>query len=504
MSGISNSNSGLPRLLGIGALPSGPRVVAAPSSEVRLLGAPTSEAPISGPARSEFRLIEAPRTEATLSGPPRSELRIIEPPASEVTLSGPPRSEFRLISPPTSVVPLSGVAESQTVRDPAPSARPTGDHSDLGGSGLPSGLKLDDLAPTPVVPVIGLPHSAFDRLQDAVNAARNLDGSPLSASHKKAVYDFYGLASDGLTPAGADAIADQLSILLGNQKSHLGTTVKGFVYRPDNSGALVFDHLESLMRSPLHPTFESTGKPEIARQILDRLVSPEAARQGEGTLDCTLATLEGEVAFTHPADFARMAVGLATRGAATLADGSTMPLATFDPASAGGRSMIDQALQSSMGAVAAGTTHWDGQTSIGPKTSELLHEKVLGGDWATISPEQLVAFLIKMDGHPDPDPILRAMRREVDGIPKLTMRLPDGSLHSMVLFETKNISSNGIGLWDPQNGQLVYMSPLEFATGFARATVPAKWLENVAATINQDISGGEGGLFRGASRRTLA
>ena len=361
MSGISESG-GVPRLLGVVPAVAGPKSVPAPSTEVRLIGPPSSDVLISEAPRSEFRLLEPPSTGARLSEPPRSEYRLIEAPASEVRLSEPPRSEFRLIGAPTSEVTLSG---PQAL--PAAPAISTGeDRVPVIGGGAPERNSVIQPPDASAIHDHGLPYSGFDRLQDAVNAARYPDGSPLSAAHKKAIYDYYGLASEGLSDAGADAIADQLAILVRNRKNLMGTELNGNAYRPDADGAMVFDHLASFIRSPLNAAFEKTGKPELARQLLERITSPEKTHQGQDTLDCTLATLEGELAFTRPADFARIAVGLITRGEATLTDGTSMPLATFDPATAGGRSLIDMAVQSSMGALAAGTTHWDGQTTIAP------------------------------------------------------------------------------------------------------------------------------------------
>ncbi|MEB3188305.1 MAG: hypothetical protein VKP72_12795 [bacterium] len=399
------------------------------------------------------------------------------------------------------------IGQPSSVQPPEKSLppRPPADIVQVGGGGQASGLGLIDLPEDLILPPGGLPSSGFDRLQEAVNSARLPDGSPLSAAQKKAVYDFYGLASEGMDDAGADAVADKLAILLRNGKELLGTFVNGHGYRPDASGTLAIEHLATLINSPLHPAFETVGKPEIARQILDRLVAPEDTRQGVGTLDCTLATLEGELAGTRPSDFVRIAVGLVTRGSATLTDGSTMPLASFDPADAGGRSLVDLALQSSMGALVAGTTGWDGQTSIGPRSSEILHEKFLGGDWATIGPEQILAYLLSLSSNPDADAILKGLTDSVDGIPKVSLRMPDGSLHSMVLLDTGNFAKKGIGLWDPLEGKNIgYISPMDFAMRFVRATVPAHWVAAAGEATTANSTEGEGGLTRSGARRSLA
>lgn len=397
-------------------------------------------------------------------------------------------------------MPSFGGATSRTVEMPGQGA-PVAPASPLDELGPGVNVDMSSMLP----PLEGLPRSGFDRLQEAVHAARLPDGSPLSAAQKKAVYDVYGLASEGLDDAGADAVADKLAVALKNSKEFQGNLITGNAYRPDASGALAIEHLASLISSPLHPAFEAVGKPEIARQILDRLVAPEETRQGLGTLDCTLATLEGELAFTRPSDFARIAVGLVTRGSAPLTDGSTMPLASFDPSEAGGRSLVDLALQTSLGALAAGTTSWDGQTAIGPRSSEMLHEKLLGGDWATLGPDQVIAFLLSLSSNPDADAVLKGMRESVDGVPKISMRMPDGSLHSMVLLDLGNVAAKGVGLWDPIEGNnITYVNALDFAMRFVRATVPAHWVAAAGEAATANSTEGEGGLTRSGTRKSLA
>ena len=384
---------------------------------------------------------------------------------------------------------------------PRPPAIDTPDRNFIGGGGDTSGMALVDLPSVPPLPSIGLPSSGFERLQEAVNAARGPDGTPLTASQKKTIYDTYGLASEGLSDAGADRVADQLAILVKNAKMVNGKEYSGHIYTPDASGKTVFDHLEQLLRGPLAPEFAAVGKPELTRQLVERLAAPEAVQQGTDTLDCTLATLEAELAFLRPSDFTRMAVGLITRGSAPLADGSVMPAAKLDPANQAGRNDLDFAMQSALGALATGRDSWDSATPIDAAASERLHEQTMGGDWTTLDTNQVFTFLMGLAFNPDAGTILKDMRNDVGGLPKLTMRFDDGSLHSMVLVEAH---WDRVGLWDPIGGKVTHMSPFDFANQFVRATAPAKWLGTGVGSTQTNVEAGEGGRTSRASTKTLA
>ena len=84
------------------------------------------------------------------------------------------------------------------------------------------------------------------------------------------------------------------------------------------------------------------------------------------------------------------------------------------------------------------------------------------------------------------------------------MRMPDGSLHAMLLYEATGFGQDGIGLWDPVESKLTTMNPIEFATNFVRATVPAKWFGSSLGNFDGEATDGEGGLTRSGARRTLA
>ena len=124
-------------------------------------------------------------------------------------------------------------------------------------------------------------------------------------------------------------------------------------------------------------------------------------------------------------------------------------------------------------------------------------------DWATITPDKVISFLVSLATNPNADSILKSLGKDVDGIPKVTMRLPDGSLHAMLLYDASGFGQDGLGLWDPQDGKLLKVSPIEFAMNFVRATVPARWLGGALAPLADGTTGGEGGLTRSGTRTSL-
>lgn len=87
---------------------------------------------------------------------------------------------------------------------------------------------------------------------------------------------------------------------------------RGIAERMDSRGNRVIDHLRAILDMPV-----VAGRPsplQVARELMDGLLSPHSIQQGQGTFSCTAATIQGILASTNPGEYMRVVRGLVFEG----------------------------------------------------------------------------------------------------------------------------------------------------------------------------------------------
>jgi len=144
---------------------------------------------------------------------------------------------------------------------------------------------------------------------------------------------------DPATLAQINALEQSLS---ASEQAGLWSRLGGQI-PPDLSGVMALLGIPDLSFLVPRKTMP-TGK-DLVETILQDLANPDAIYQGMATTTCTAASLQSILARTQPAEYTRLAVDLATKGTATLKDGSTIQTTPADFKVDEGREALDDAFQ---------------------------------------------------------------------------------------------------------------------------------------------------------------
>jgi hypothetical protein len=292
----------------------------------------------------------------------------------------------------------------------------------------------------------------------------------LSPEQQQAVQEFFATAApEGTAPEQAAAIAEQLA----NALTH------GRLTAEDAFGKTTLDHLSAFNQAPLHASIEGeTSKAEIAQNILKALSNPASLTQGVDTLDCAEATLEATLAYSQPADFTRIAVELATQGAATIPGSPATPGSEQMPLVMLGeraeRNMLSHMMQGSFKAKVDGRPALELQaldkagnlqrTGLDSQKVKLLYDGITGKDHLTLYANKGVNLVPSLK---------KALENSDSGVVKVTMK-SDKGLHAVAVT---GFSNEGVNIWDPATGEGKVISNKEFNSLLVRATVEREALD---------------------------
>jgi hypothetical protein len=121
----------------------------------------------------------------------------------------------------------------------------------------------------------------------------------------------------------------------------------------DSAGGRLGDTLVKMLESnPKMPGYKD-GR-DLAAEVLTQLYRPVRITQGQGTSTCTTASLQTILARSQPAEYARIALDLATRNEASLQGGARITASKDDFKNGEGRSALSDAFQ--MGLYRLGTS----------------------------------------------------------------------------------------------------------------------------------------------------
>lgn len=360
----------------------------------------------------------------------------------------------------------------------APAAAPSTDRNlvrdmldrtlDLGA--LPWDLPglMDKVKQAPSAPAAFTTSAAFKKLETA---------------DQETVQKFFDTAARGIDGGRLHQLEQDVQGLLDSGK----------LSETDTFGKSAMAHLTSFNDAPLHDSLASTSKGELARDMIKALARPESVRQGGTTNDCAEATMEATLAYSHPADFTRIATELATKGAASIPGGPNGPnpdtLKLSVDGERDGRSALGFMMQNSFGkhvtdmlqGVMSAIVSLGGDKGLNANQVKTLYDGVLGTDHVTVFAKQ-------------GENLLPAIQEELgkQGVEnpsvKVSMRNQEGYLHSMAVT---GISGDSVSLMDPRTGQKTTMSSDEFNSLAARAILERPAEEKKAeGGIIEDIKEG--------------
>ncbi|MBO9541259.1 hypothetical protein J7643_11780 [bacterium] len=310
----------------------------------------------------------------------------------------------------------------------------------------------------------------------------------LSETEQATLKTFFETTIQGNGAGKAEEMATRLAQLL----------TQGKFAAKDAFGQGLMDHLAAFNQAPLNDALQGrTSKDKLARELVTALADPASVMQGQGTAHCAEATLEATLAYTQPADYARIATELVTKGQAripgppggpnpdTLQLGSKTDL-IFIP------SDLSAMLQRSFEARVAGRpAYWSGGDSgdagpsgLNPNQVKALYDGIIGSDHLTMYANQgtdLLPAIKQALGH--------------QGAIKVTMRSEDG-LHSVAVT---GISDKGVAIWDPATGKHETLSSAQFNSLVVRATLDRNHLDQDTVKRQEQaqwqIYGDESGSF---------
>lgn len=308
----------------------------------------------------------------------------------------------------------------------------------------------------------------------------------LSPEQQQKVKNYFEMASAGADEAGKAALnKDMVDLLNSGALLDVETPVadqKMPIMFGQNLGALkpktTLDRLDELTKAKLNGTIASLAdKAAFARDLVHNLAHPETIGQGEGTLACAEATLEATLAYDQKADYARIAVQLATRGSAsvpghrsqdsegaeTVSDTEMALPSPLPPENAAGRNPVSYAVQSAFREYVAAKspveeygvvpTAFAFGRKAGPKESQRPDEGLTGKQVKLLYDGILGQNHTLVYANPGTD-VTKALGKALQKIKKddpeevikVTMKNPDGSLHSIAVLD---IGETGVSYWDP-------------------------------------------------------
>lgn len=384
-----------------------------------------------------------------------------------------------LTAPP----PATSAPKQPDVTVPKP---PAGDQQVVRKT-TPTTILLDPTVP-PSAPVdTGAADKALDKLESAMTAYRDDNGVALTTEQKQVMNDFLAVASVGASPDQRQALAADMERALAKDQ----------LTEKDSYGKTTLDYLKDYTQSALNPGLGASSKGAVARDLIHLLAHHEAASQGVDTQDCSEATLEATLAKKQPADFARIAVGLATKGEAAIpgAEGEPKPgklvLPPYDAAKQAGRDPISFAMQGAFAQYAGAGAINEGLTAA---QVERMYEGVTGEQFMSFTPETMLENIGLMLQNPTFIANLFDNHDDKNDIGKVTID-NGGVLHSLGV---ELIRLDGASLFDPNTGERFKMPLDEFLTKAVRVTVPKRWFgdnvsEEVSALFDQKEGGGRAG-----------
>lgn len=283
----------------------------------------------------------------------------------------------------------------------------------------------------------------------------------LATSDQETVKKLFDTASRGVEGGGLRQLEHDVQDLLASGK----------LLEKDTFGKSAMEHLASFNENPLHDALAGTGKGELARDLIKALAQPESVRQGGTTNDCAEATMEATLAYSHPADFARIATELATKGEASIPGGPKGPnpdtLKLDVDGDRDGRSALGFMMQHSFGqhvtsvlqGILSALVSLGGDKGLNANQVKTLYDGILGTDHVTVFAKQGENLLPAIQEE------LAKQGSENPSV-KVSMRNQEGYLHSMAVT---GISGDSVSLWDPRTGQHTTMSSDAFNSLAARA-----------------------------------
>ncbi|HEY9900725.1 MAG TPA: hypothetical protein V6D00_16215 [Pantanalinema sp.] len=285
----------------------------------------------------------------------------------------------------------------------------------------------------------------------------------LSEADQETVQAFFGEAARGLD-------GGRLARLEGDMQ---GLLESGKLLERDTFGTSAMAHLAAFNRQPLHESLSGTSKGELARDMIKALAEPETVRQSGSRDDCAEATMVATLTYSHPADFARIATELATKGEASIPGGPKGPnpdtLKLSVSGDRDGRSALGYMMQESFGAhvtsmvqgLLSAIVSLGGDKGLNANQVKTLYDGVLGTDHVTVFAKQGENLL------PTIQEELAKQSSENPSV-KVSMRNQEGYLHAMAVT---GISGDRVSLWDPRSGHRTTMSSDEFNALAARAMI---------------------------------
>ncbi|HEY9897869.1 MAG TPA: hypothetical protein V6D00_01695 [Pantanalinema sp.] len=363
-----------------------------------------------------------------------------------------------LVAPP-SAVPVVGPSA-----EPAPA--PSAEDQNQVRTQTPQGVDMGPLPWDAQAEAAQGPEAAF------VNTP---EYRQLSEPDQATLKAFFETTIQGKGAGKADEMAGRLAQLL----------TQGKFASKDAFGQGLMDHLAAFNQAPLHESMSrTTSKDQVARDMVMALADPASLAQIPGSLNCAEATLEATLAYTQPADYARIAVGLATHGEAkipgpphgpnpdSLKVGSSGPFGMMY-ASNNLSATIQRAFEARVDQ-RQGYWNWrDGERPAGLDADQvkMLYDGIIGSDHLTMYANQGTDLM----------PAIKQALGHQNAV-KVTMQSEEG-LHSVAVT---GISEKGVSIWDPATGKNETLSPAVFNSLIVRATLDSKHLDQ--ETIRREQS----------------
>ncbi len=369
-------------------------------------------------------------------------------------------SQINLPAPQTTslspLAPASAPSETPAPSAPAPGPLTPGLTADRNQVKAPQSRSLD-LGPLPWDPSADAPRAPEARFTETP------EFQGLAPKEQATLRSLFETATEGAKPMATMRIAGQIAELLKQDK----------LTAQDAFGEGILDHLATFNATPLHDKLaESTSKGQFARELIQALANPESLGQGEGTYACAEATLSATLAHAQPADYARIAVGLATQGEARIPgppqgpNPDTVKLNMMGEAA--GRSTLEFMMQRSFkGSVDERSAIWlkikdffgfeDDDKGLNAKEVKLLYDGIVGKDHVTIYADPGVNLL---------PAIAHVLKNASNGAIKATLQADEG-LHSVAVT---GVSEQGVTIWDPATRRSEVLSKEQFNDLLVRAT----------------------------------
>ena len=290
----------------------------------------------------------------------------------------------------------------------------------------------------------------------------------LSEKDRATVMTLLETASAGLEPGEAKDLSVRLSRMLDS----------GALTDIDTFKKSTLHYLADFNKESIHSSLKKhASKGELARDLITALSEPGKLMQGDSASSCAEATLEATLAFTQPADYARIAVGLATKGAAPIPGtpndqqsnffgGPPQDFLQLDAnVQPKGRSALSSIMQQSFNAKVSSReevpfylANLDIDTGLDANQVAMLYDGIIGKNHLTLYAERGV----------DMTPAIKfALENAPDSVVKVTMQ-SDAGLHGVAIT---GVSEKGVDIWDPALGEIVTMPADEFNQLVVRATL---------------------------------